>query len=435
MPAAVKGITGGSPASRTKIAPGDVLLSVNGKPITDILDYKYHTYDARLRLVLRRPNGSFLLVSLKKSEGEEVGIEFESYLIDNQRSCANRCVFCFIDQLPRGMRESLYYKDDDARLSFLQGNYVTLTNMSEREIQRIIQLRVSPLNVSVHTMKPELRAYMLGSRAGADGVATIKRLAAAGISMNCQIVLCPGINDGAELAYSMAELKKLYPAVASVAVVPVGITRWRDGLPSLTPFDAERASAAARQVEDIAKICRAECGSGIFYAADELYIKAGLPLPTDEYYEDYPQLENGVGMLRLLMTEFADALEAADALDVRSTPFTAVTGRAAEKYIAELYQDARKKFGALRGEVIGVTNEFFGESVDVAGLLTGGDIIKTLRKTGHAPRILIPDNMLRYGEDTFLDDVTLPQLENALGASVRVVGRDGADLLCAMMGN
>ncbi|MDR2615512.1 MAG: DUF512 domain-containing protein [Oscillospiraceae bacterium] len=436
MPAAVKCIAKGSPASRTKIAPGDILLSVNGSAVTDVLDYRFHTYDARLRLVFRRPDGRFLLVSVRKGEGEELGVEFDSFLMDSGRSCSNRCIFCFIDQLPRGMRRSLYYKDDDARLSFLQGNYVTLTNMPERELQRVIALRVSPLNISVHTMNPALRAYMLGSEAGARGVRDIRRLAEAGIAMNCQIVLCPGVNDGAELEYSMEELRKLYPAVSSVSVVPVGLTRHRDGLAELTPFDSELSLSAVRQVERFAENCLKKLGSRVFFAADELYIKAGLPLPSDGDYEDYPQLENGVGMMRLLITEFEAALAEASVSSIRPPPFTAVTGRAAEPFIRALTDAARAKFGAISGTVVGVTNDFFGDTVDVAGLVTGGDIIKTLKARGDtAPRLLLPRNMLRRGEDVFLDDITVPELENALGVCVRVVGSAGADLLRAMLGS
>ncbi|MDR1328733.1 MAG: DUF512 domain-containing protein, partial [Oscillospiraceae bacterium] len=310
----------------------------------------------------------------------------------------------------------------------------TLTNMPESELRRVIELRVSPLNVSVHTMAPALRAYMLGNKAGSRGVSAIRRLARAGILMNCQIVVCPGVNDGAELDYSMDELRKLYPSVHSVSVVPVGLTRHREGLPELTAFNAEKAREVVAQVEAAAAKCRAELGSGIFFAADELYIKAGLGLPPDESYEDYPQLENGVGMMRSLITEFDAALENADAaVVVNDSPFTAVTGRAAEKFISALLDGAREKL-AISGDVAGVTNDFFGDCVDVAGLVTGGDIISALKARGHAPRLLIPENMLRRGEDMFLDGVTVGELEKALGAAVRVVRQDGADLLRAMIG-
>jgi putative radical SAM enzyme (TIGR03279 family) len=306
--------------------------------------------------------------------------------------------------------------------------------MPESELRRVIELRVSPLNVSVHTMAPALRAYMLGNKAGAHGVSAIRRLARAGILMNCQIVVCPGVNDGAELDYSMDELRKLYPSVHSVSVVPVGLTRHREGLPELTAFDAEKAREVVAQVEAAASKCRAELGSGMFFAADELYIKAGLGLPPDESYEDYPQLENGVGMMRSLITEFDAALENADAADVvNDSPFTAVTGRAAEKFIAALLDRAREKL-AISGDVAGVTNDFFGDCVDVAGLVTGGDIISALKARGHAPRLLIPENMLRRGEDMFLDGVTVGEMEKTLGVAVRVVRQDGADLLRAMMG-
>ncbi|MDR0839105.1 MAG: DUF512 domain-containing protein [Oscillospiraceae bacterium] len=439
MPATIKSVKPGSPASRAGVAPGDSLVSISGRRITDVLDYLYRSYDAHITVVTRRADGKFRASVVRKGDGEELGLEFESSLMDLPRSCANKCVFCFVDQLPRGMRETLYYKDDDTRLSFLQGNYVTLTNMSEREIARVIDMRISPINVSVHTMNPSLRAKMLGSLRGADGVAVIRRLAEAGITMNCQIVLCPGLNDGAELEYSMSELAALYPEVNSVSVVPVGLTRHREGLPRLTPFDAQKAAEAVRQVEAFARKCLKTRGSRIFFCADELYIKAERELPPDEYYEGYPQLENGVGMLRLLIEEFNTALRSAgDDVHIVPTPFTLVTGRAAEKFIESLLCTAREICDNITGEVVGVTNAFFGESVDVAGLVTGGDILKTLPNRAHAPRLLLPRNMLRVGETrdggVFLDDVTVRDIESTLNATVRVVEQDGADLLNAILG-
>ncbi|MDR0917213.1 MAG: DUF512 domain-containing protein [Oscillospiraceae bacterium] len=424
-----------SPAERSGVRIGDVLLRVNGNAVTDVLDYKFYTYDARLLLELRRGDRA-IFARVRKRDGDDLGLEFETYLMSRERSCSNRCVFCFIDQLPRGMRPTLYYKDDDARLSFLQGNYITLTNLSEREIQRVIDLRISPLNVSVHTMNPELRAKMLGNPRGADTVDTIRHLARSGLTLNCQIVVCPEWNDGAELAYSMRELAALYPNVASVSVVPVGLTRYRDGLEPLTPFNAESALQTVREVEAFAETCLREHGSRIFYCADELYIKAGLDFPRDEDYEDYPQLENGVGMARLLITEFEDALS--DAPEPQNVPFTAVTGRSAAEIINNLLEtlNARAEYDTIsqNSNVLAVRNDFFGETVDVAGLVTGGDIIRTLTETPPRGRILLPRNMLRHGETVFLDDVPVSQLTALFGVPVRIVEQDGADLLSAMIG-
>ncbi|MDR3310046.1 MAG: DUF512 domain-containing protein [Oscillospiraceae bacterium] len=426
----------GSPAAAADVRAGDSLVRINGHIIEDVLDYRYYAYDARLLLELRR-GGKIVFKRVRKRDGSELGLTFETYLMNGERSCANRCIFCFIDQLPRGMRSTLYYKDDDARLSFLQGNYITLTNMSEREIGRVIALRVSPLNVSVHTMNPELRAYMLGNPGGAGGVDVIRRLAAAGITLNCQIVLCRGVNDGAELDRTMRGLAELYPAVASVSVVPAGLTKYRGGLAKLEPYDRESARAEVERTEAFAQKCLTEYGSRIFFVADELYLKAGLGIPQDAAYEDYPQLENGVGMLRSLITEFGDALES-ETLRSTGAGFTAVTGLAAEKFVNELLSDAQSsgKYGTIKGRVLGAVNRFFGETVDVAGLVTGSDVIRTLRENlPVGERLLIPRNMLRHGGTMFLDDVTAEDVEREFGVAVRVVENDGADLLRAMLGH
>ena len=413
-------------------------MSINGRKITDLLDYRYTSYDADLKLALQAPDGRLRFVHLKKGAGEDIGLEFEEALLDKERSCANRCIFCFIDQMPRGMRKTLYYKDDDTRLSFLQGNYVTLTNMDEREIQRIIDLKISPINVSVHTMNPELRSFMLGSENGAAGVAVIKKLAKAGITMHCQIVVCPGINDGDELVYSMEQLAALYPGVASVSIVPVGLTKHRENLHKIIPFDAENTLKTIKNVEKFAEMCLKRHKTRLFFCADELYIKAELPLPEDNHYEDYPQLENGVGMLRLFITEFEAALGDFDE-NVKNQPFTVATGVSAAPYIKKLICTATEKCDIISGNVIGVRNEFFGDSVDVAGLLTGGDIIRTLEGKELGERLLIPRNMLRSGESlgggVFLDDVTVQELEKRLSIPVRIVEQDGFDLFEAVIGN
>ncbi len=433
MGAKIISVDPGSPASRTSIAPGDTLESVNGHAIRDVLDYKYYAYDTRLRLVLTGADGRLRLVRLKKREGEDLGLNFETYLMDRARSCANKCIFCFVDQLPPGMRSTLYFKDDDARLSFLQGNYITLTNLSEREAQRIIDLRVSPINVSVHTTDPELRCRMLGSRNGGAGLAYMRRFAGAGITMNCQIVCCPGINDGEQLMMTMADLSAMYPAVNSVSVVPVGLTAHRQELYPLKPFDRERARETVAAVERFGARCLERHGSRIFFCADELYIKAGLPLPEDAFYEDYPQLENGVGMMRLLTTEFAAGLVAPP--ENAHIPFSVGTGVAAAGFIESLIREADGALGGVSGCVYPIKNSFFGESIDVAGLVTGRDLISQLMGRPLNGRLLIPRNMLRHGGDVFLDDVTIPDVESALNVRVRVVEQDGGDLLDAVLGH
>ena len=433
MGAKIISVDPGSPASRTSIAPGDTLESVNGHAIRDVLDYKYYAYDTRLKLVLTGADGRLRLVRLKKREGEDPGLNFETYLMDRARSCANKCIFCFVDQLPPGMRSTLYFKDDDARLSFLQGNYITLTNLSAREAQRIIDLRVSPINVSVHTTDPELRCRMLGSKNGGVSLDYVRRFAGAGITMNCQIVCCPGINDGEQLMKSMADLSGMYPAVGSVSVVPVGLTAHRKDLYPLKPFDRERARETVDAVERFGSRCLERHGSRIFFCADELYIKAGLPLPEDDFYEDYPQLENGVGMMRLLMTEFAAGL--ADPPENARLPFSVATGVAAAGFIESLIRDADRALGGVSGRVYPIRNSFFGESIDVAGLVTGRDMISQLTGRPLNGRLLIPRNMLRHGVDVFLDDVTIPDVESALGVRVRVVEQDGGDLLDAVLGH
>ncbi|MDR0862847.1 MAG: DUF512 domain-containing protein [Oscillospiraceae bacterium] len=431
----IKSVAPNSPASRAGIAAGDKLRRINGHAIRDVLDYKFHSYDGKLLLEAERTGGGVLLARLRKRDGEDIGLEFETYLMDAPISCANRCVFCFIDQLPKGMRETLYYKDDDTRLSFLQGNYVTLTNMSESDIRRVIDMKISPLNVSVHSMEPETRALLLGNKNGGKGVETLRRLAGAGITMNCQIVCCPGINDGESLSRTMRELAALYPEVNSVSVVPVGLTRHREGLPQLTPFNAQSADETINRVETYAAECEKTHGSRIFFCADELYIKANRPLPEDDAYEGYPQLENGVGMMRLLISEFEDALN--EPLSPDGREFSIATGVSAASFLKNLLNKAQEKC-RIKGNVYAIHNDFFGESVNVAGLVTGGDLLRQLNGKPLGERLLIPRNMLRAGEDkgggVFLDDVTVDDLSSELGVRVRIVEQDGADLLRAMCG-
>ncbi len=405
------------------VQSGDELLSINGHPIHDVLDYKFYAYDELLTLCFRDAGE----IEVEKDEGEDLGLNFEDYLMDNATHCANKCVFCFIDQLPKGLRNTLYFKDDDARLSFLTGNYITCTNLSERELQRICDLRVSPLNISVHATDGELRAKMLQNKRGAEIMDILHRFAEAGIEMECQVVVCPGWNDGAQLQKTMEDLSALYPAVNSVSIVPVGLTCHREGLTALTPFDEESARATVSQVEAYARQCLEKYNTLLFYCSDELYLKAQLPIPAEEDYEGYPQLENGVGLLRLLEEELRYALENEDERPAK--PFSIATGVSAAPFM--------EKLCALAGadaRVYAIENDFFGHTVDVAGLITGGDLLRQLRGRDLGEFLLIPLVMLRHGEGVFLDDITVDQLSESLGVPVYPVDNDGDALLSAMLG-
>ena len=422
-----------SPAEKAHIKPGEKLLTINGHRIVDVLDYRFYGYDPTAQLELQRPDGTVRTVRIRKAEGQDLGLNFETYLMDHAHSCANNCIFCFVDQMPKGLRKSLYFKDDDARLSFLMGNYITLTNMAERSIQRIIDLRISPINVSVHTTDPALRAKMLGNPHAGKSIAAMRRLAENGIHMNCQIVACPGINDGPQLQKTMEDLADMHPGVASVAIVPVGLTRYREGLYPLEEYNAETAAAVIDLVEDFGRRCRERFGSTLFWCSDEFYLLAGRQLPNDEYYESYNQLENGVGMLRLLEVEFHGALRMVDENDTAS-PFTIATGLDAAPMIETLVRDAMAKCPGLRGQVIPVVNRFFGEKIVVSGLITGQDLIRTLKGRDLGQRLLLPDNMLRYHENVFLDDVTIRQVEQELGVPITFVAQDGFQLCDAIFG-
>ena len=427
----IKSIDRGSPLHR-KAHPGDAVIAINGNKIIDVLDYKFFAYDSRLKVLLRRPDGSEHEVTVHKSEGGDLGLEFESYLMDTPRSCANNCVFCFIDQLPKGMRRTMYFKDDDARLSFLLGNYITLTNLSKREIERIIALHISPINVSVHTTNPELRCKMLQNPRAGESIETMRRFAAAGIVMNCQIVCCPGLNDGEELLRSMRDLEEMYPGVHSVSIVPVGLTRFREGLYPLTPYTKELAGETIDMVTAFGDECLKRHGTRIFFCGDELYIKAERELPPDEFYEEHTQLENGVGMIRLLETEFRSALMLSDEPD--GVPFSIATGVSAAPYFEKLLGMAKEKYGTIKGQVYAIENDFFGRSINVTGLITGQDLIKQLKGKDLGQRLLISQNMLRREEMDFLDDVTLEQASRELGVPIYPIEQDGFALWDAMAG-
>ena len=427
----IKSIDRDSPLAR-RARVGDSLISINGKRIVDVLDYKFYAYDARLHVVLRRPDGSEYTVEVRKGEGGDLGLDFETYLMDNPRSCANNCVFCFIDQLPKGMRKTMYFKDDDARLSFLLGNYITLTNLSRREIDRIIALHVSPVNVSVHTTNPELRCRMLRNPRAGETIEVMRRFAGAGIVMNCQIVCCPGLNDGVELDRSMRDLAELYPQVHSVSIVPVGLTRFREGLYPLTAFTAEHAGETIDQVTAYGDECVEKYGSRIFFCGDEMYLKAGREIPPDDFYEEYTQLENGVGMLRLMETEYRSALKLSDPPD--GVPFSIATGTSAAPFFRKLLDLGGETYPELDGRVYAIQNDFFGRSINVTGLITGQDLIAQLKGRDLGQRLFISQNMLRRREMDFLDDVTLEQASEALGVPIYPIEQDGFALWDAMSG-
>jgi putative radical SAM enzyme (TIGR03279 family) len=345
----------GSAAAKAGVKPGDTLLRVNGNPVKDVLDYQYYTYDARLALNLSGPNGRERTVKVKKEEGQPLGLEFETYLMDRVSACANRCIFCFVDQLPKNLRAPLYFKDDDNRLSVLTGSYITLTNLSAREIERILALKISPLHISVHASDPELRAMLLGNKRGAEGMELMRRFAAAGIQMHCQIVACPGINDGPALQKTMEDLSALYPSVVSVSVVPVGLTKHREGLYPLAPYTREQAAETVDLVERFGKACRQRYGSTLFFCSDEFYLKAERPIPDDSFYEEYPQLENGVGMLSLLRREFTEAVPD---FGEASRSFSLATGEAAAPFLRGLLDLAEEKCHNLCCGIYPVKNGF-----------------------------------------------------------------------------
>lgn len=419
-----------SPAARSGVRVGEKLLSISSHPIVDVLDYRFFGYDANPVLELESSGGGRRTLTVPKPEAQDLGLNFETYLMDEPRPCSNHCLFCFVDQMAPNCRDTLYFKDDDARLSFLMGNYITLTNLSPREVQRIIDLRISPINVSVHATDPKIRSVLLGNKAGADSLEAMRRFGREGIVMNGQIVLCPGYNDGAQLQRTMEDMDAW--GFASCSIVPVGLTKFRDGLPKLRPVDKELAGRVIDQVDAFGKRCLDLRGSRKFYCSDELFIRAGRDLPPEEYYEDYVQIENGVGMLRSLISEFESGLRMEDA-PLDAPPFTIATGASARPFLQSLCDSACEKTG-VKGRTIAILNDFFGHSIDVAGLITGGDLIRQLRGRDLGKRLLIPVNMLRHGGDVFLDGVRVSDVEEALGVPVTVVEQDGFDLLDAMLG-
>ena len=437
----IKSIIPGSIAEEMGIEAGDQLLKINDNDIEDIFDYQYLVQDDHLDVMIKKADGEEWLLDIDKDFDEDLGIEFENGLMDDYRSCSNKCIFCFIDQMPKGMRPTLYFKDDDSRLSFLQGNYVTLTNMSDADIDRILKYHLSPINVSFQTTNPELRCKMLGNRFAGEALKKVDRLCAegSGIELNGQIVLCKGVNDGEELERSIRDLTGYLPNLQSVSVVPVGLSKYREGLYPLEPFDASDAEKVIDTIETWQKKVYNEYGMHFIHASDEWYFLAGREFPEADRYDGYLQLENGVGMMRLLIDEFDEAFE--DVLGHHSEDLGSIhrsislaTGRLVYPCIRDMAKRAMDICPGLDVKVYEIVNEFFGERITVSGLLTGQDIIKQLKGRDLGTMLYLPENLLRSGEDYLLDDVKVSDIERELGISVGIAGCGGRDLACELFG-
>lgn len=427
----INSVIPGSPAHKCGAAKGDILIKINDHPISDVLDYMFYAAESNLDLEIQR-NSAVIHLKAEKDEYDDLGFEFETFLMDCKQSCRNKCVFCFIDQMPLGMRDSLYFKDDDARLSFLQGNYVTLTNLNQNDIDRIIRMKLN-INVSVHTTNPELRVKMMNNRFAGEKLNYIRQLAENGIKLNCQIVCCPGLNDGAELKRSLSDLGALMPNISSMAVVPVGLSKFRDGLYPLTSFTKETAEETIEIIEEFQAEFLRKFGTRIVFPSDEFYLIAERDIPTAEKYEDYPQYENGVGMVRSLIDEFMDALDCTE-YDNRQRHVSIATGYSAVGTIKSLAEAAEKRFNGLKCTVYAIRNDFFGESITVAGLITAQDLIAQLMDKELGEELLISSAMLRKDSDVFLDDLTITDVSRELGVTITSAENDGYDLLDAILG-
>lgn len=419
----------GSEADRSGIRKGDRLIRINETEVKDILDYRYLTAAEQFRLTIQRDEGEATReydITIEKDPYEDLGLNFETGILDKANSCSNKCIFCFIDQLPEGMRETLYFKDDDSRLSFLQGNFVTLTNMTDSDIQRIIDYRISPINISVHTTDPELRVRMLNNRIAGKLYERMQRLAEARIQMGAQIVLVPGYNDGKELDKTLRDLAALSPWVTDVAIVPLGMTKYREGLPLLKPFDRAGAAAAIRQLNGLQKEFLETTGSIFARCADEFYVMAEAEIPSAEFYDGYSQLEDGIGMIRLFRDSIQDTLEE---LKNGKGSYTMVTGSSAFSEIRTAAEMIRAANPGLTLNAVKVENDFFGHSITVAGLLTGQDVLRALKKVPGTDHLIMPRNMFRSGEDVMLDGIRIPDIEEELGTRVLVVDYTGEDLI------
>ena len=422
-----------SPAHRAGVKAGDFLLAIDGHDICDVLDYRFYLTPSKITLKLHR-GPDIIEVKVKKQEYADIGLDFDNFLMDESRTCRNKCIFCFIDQMPKGMRDTLYFKDDDSRMSFLTGSYITLTNLSDEDVRRIIEMKISPINVSVHTTDPELRCKMMNNRFAGESLRHLRAMAEAGIELHCQIVLCKSVNDKEHLDRTMRELSELMPAVRSVSIVPSGLTKYREGLYPLEPFDAEECAGVIAQVDAFREKCIEKYGIGIFCCSDEMYIKAGLEIPDAEYYDDYPQIENGVGMIRSMSDELKIAVRDAD-LDFdldQPRSLSIATGKAAYGFIKRSADALMKISPSLDLKVYQIENNFFGENITVAGLVTGGDLIAQLRGKPLGDKLLIPSVMLRFENDLFLDGVSTEDVERELNVKLKYVNNDGFDLVEAV---
>ena len=428
----IKSVLPGSIAEELEIETGDVLLSINGCEIKDVFDYHYYANDEVLVLLIQKANGEEWELEIEKDYEEDLGIEFEQGLMDEYRSCRNKCMFCFIDQMPPGMRDTLYFKDDDARLSFLQGNYITLTNMSEEDLERIILYKLSPVNISIHTMNPELRCKMLHNRFAGEALQKVKKLYDGHIEMNSQIVLCKGINDGEELLFSVEELAKLYPYMRSLSVVPAGMTKYREGLTPLEKFSKEESRQVLASIHRLQNKYLETLGTRFVFASDEWYINADYPIPDEEYYEGYGQIENGVGMVRSLLDEVDDEMKHREGTMV-CKQVSIATGKLAGPILEECAEKITEKYPNISIQVHVIRNDFFGEDITVAGLITGQDLINQLKAQELGEYLILPGTMLRSGEEVFLDDYTLDDLKKTLQIPIRIVESDGMSLVNAVV--
>lgn len=436
MAVRITSVEPGSPARQARIHKGDTLISINGNAITDVLDYRFYMTDEHLEILLCDQEKKLRTVVVEKDEYDDLGLEFETYLMDRQMGCKNACIFCFVDQTPPGMRKSLYFKDDDTRMSFLFGNYTTLTNLKEGDIQRIIKMHISPINISIQTMNPALRVQMMKNPFAGESLKFVRMLTEGGIKINTQIVLCPGYNDGEQLEYSLSELAKLGPNVQSIAVVPVGLTRYREKLTPLRGFFPQEAVEVVKTMERWGEYFCKEYGTRTAYASDEFYILAGKDFPPYEFYEDFAQLENGVGMMTLMQHDFAQALKEAQ---LEQSPAahrcTIATGQLAYPMMQDFAERVQQAFPQVQVQVKKIRNDFWGPTITVAGLITGQDLLAQLEGLDLGSELLIPANMLRHEQDRFLDDLTLEQVQETLGVPVLPVENDAFELLARMLGS
>ena len=428
----IASVESGSIAEELGLEPGDAIEEINGNEIEDIFDYQYYVEDEYLDVLVLTKDGEECVLEIEKDEDEDLGITFESSLMDEYHSCCNKCMFCFIDQMPPGMRETLYFKDDDSRLSFLQGNYITLTNMRDKDIERVIRYHLSPINISVHATNPELRCKMLHNRFAGDILEKIGRFYEAGIRMNSQVVLCKGLNDGEELDRTISDLGKFLPYMESLSVVPVGLTKYREGLAPLELFEKEDAGKVLKQIHKWQDYFRENYGTTFVHASDEWFILAEQEFPDEAYYEGYGQLENGVGMLRLLIEETDYTLEALSG-DERVHTLSLATGKLAYPFLRDIAAKVHEKFPNVNITVYEILNDFFGHGVTVSGLITGQDLIKQLKGKPLGEVLLLPANMFRSNEEVFLDDLTKQDVEKALQVPINIVKSDGQELIRAML--